>query len=207
MLLSGRLLLWLSFVAFISSSSLSLAKPVILTVGDSLTFGLGVSPEQTWPALLQIKLRKDGLPEAQVINAGSSGATTAFGLATLNFHLKRGQPDLIIYALGANDGLRGIAPKTTAANINRALELIKSKGIKMLLLGMKAPPNYGEKFPKDFELSFTEAAAKFKVSFVPFFLADVAGHPELNQADGIHPTAEGYVKILGGFYPKIRELL
>ena len=205
--LSWRLLRWAGCTVFCLNSSLSMAKPVILTVGDSLTFGLGVAAEQTWPALLQTKLRKEGFPEALVINAGSSGATTAFGLSTLNFHLKRSSPDLIIYALGANDGLRGIAPNTTATNINRALDLIKSKKIKILLLGMKAPPNYGEKFPKDFELSFIAAAAKFKVSFVPFFLAEVAGHPDLNQADGIHPTAKGYEIILNSFYPKIRELL
>ena len=207
MLLLFRRLLWLLLPALFGVSTAGWAKPVILSVGDSLTFGLGVPTEQTWPALLEAKLRKDGFPEARVINAGSSGATTSFGVSTLKFHLKRGKPDLVIYALGANDGLRGIDPKATAANINSAMEMIKAEGIKVLLLGMKAPPNYGEKFPKDFESSFSQAVTKFKVSFVPFFLEGVAGRTEWNQADGIHPNAQGYEKILTNIYPKVKELL
>lgn len=188
-------------------SSAALAKPVILSVGDSLTFGLGVPPEKTWPSILEAKLRTDGFPEVKVINAGSSGATTAFGISTLKFHLKRSQPDLVIYALGANDGLRGIDPNTTYKNMQAALEMTKAKGIRVLLLGMKAPPNYGEKFPKDFESSFIKAKNEFKVSFIPFFLEGVAGDKNLNQADGIHPNEKGYEKVLITIYPKVKELL
>jgi acyl-CoA thioesterase-1 len=183
------------------------AKPVILSVGDSLTFGLGVPADKTWPALLEAKLKTDGYPNVQVINAGSSGATTAFGTSALKFHLKRGKPDLIIYALGANDGLRGIDPATTYKNLSQAMDLIQAQGIKVLVLGMKAPPNYGEKFPKDFESSFTKIKDRYKPSFVPFFLEGVAGNPALNQADGIHPNEQGYQKVLTLVYPKVKELL
>ncbi|MCX6129148.1 MAG: GDSL-type esterase/lipase family protein [Proteobacteria bacterium] len=99
-----RLFILAVFLSCTGLSADAWSKPVILTVGDSLTFGLGVSPSQTWPALLEAKLRKNGFPDTKLINAGSSGATTAFGISTLKFHLKRGKPDLIIYALGADMG-------------------------------------------------------------------------------------------------------
>jgi acyl-CoA thioesterase-1 len=206
LLLFRRLILALGLALAAIASPLA-AKPVILSVGDSLTFGLGVPADKTWPALLEAKLKADGYPGVKVINAGSSGATTAFGVSTLKFHLKRGKPDLIIYALGANDGLRGIDPATTQKNLSTAMELIQAQGVKVLLLGMKAPPNYGEKFPKDFESSFVKVKDKYKPAFVPFFLEGVAGKPELNQADGIHPNEKGYEQVLSLIYPKVKELL
>ncbi len=207
MLLLFRRLTLIFVLACSGFSSISQAKPVILTIGDSLTFGLGVPSDKTWPALLEVQLKADGYPQVQVINAGSSGATTAFGISSLKFHLKRGKPDLIIYALGANDGLRGIDPQTTYKNMNTALELIKAQGVKVLLLGMKAPPNYGEKFPKDFESSFIKIRDQYKPSFVPFFLEGVAGQTDLNQSDGIHPNEKGYEKVLQNIYSKVKALL
>ncbi|MBC7660605.1 MAG: arylesterase [Chitinophagaceae bacterium] len=183
------------------------AKPVILSIGDSLTFGLGVPPEQTWPQLVQNKLQADGMKDAKVINGGSSGATTAVGLSTLKFHLKRSKPDLIIYALGANDGLRAIDTATTYKNISQAIDEIQKAGIKVLLFGMKAPPNYGEKFPKDFEKIYSRVASEKKIPLVPFFLEGVAGDPSLNQADGIHPNPKGYEKIVTKIYPVIKGQL
>lgn len=207
MLLLFRRLMFALGLALAGIASPLAAKPVILSVGDSLTFGLGVPADKTWPALLEAKLKADGYPGVKVINAGSSGATTAFGVSTLKFHLKRGKPDLIIYALGANDGLRGIDPATTQKNLSTAMELIQAQGVKVLLLGMKAPPNYGEKFPKDFESSFIKVKDKYKPAFVPFFLEGVAGKAELNQADGIHPNEKGYEQVLALIYPKVKELL
>lgn len=207
MLLLFRRLMFALGLALGAIASPLAAKPVILSVGDSLTFGLGVPADKTWPALLEARLKTDGYPGVKVINAGSSGATTAFGVSTLKFHLKRGKPDLIIYALGANDGLRGIDPATTEKNLSTAMELIQAQGVKVLLLGMKAPPNYGEKFPKDFESSFVKVKDKYKPAFVPFFLEGVAGKPELNQADGIHPNEKGYEQVLSLIYPKVKELL
>jgi acyl-CoA thioesterase-1 len=207
MLLLFRRLTLILVLACSGFSGVSQAKPVILTIGDSLTFGLGVASDKTWPALLEVQLKADGYPQVQVINAGSSGATTAFGISSLKFHLKRGKPDLIIYALGANDGLRGIDPQTTYKNMNTAMELIKAQGVKVLLLGMKAPPNYGEKFPKDFESSFIKIRDQYKPSFVPFFLEGVAGQTDFNQSDGIHPNEKGYEKVLQNIYSKVKALL
>ncbi len=201
-------LLRLSVVSLLFLFAPSLwAKPVILSIGDSLTFGLGVPPDKTWPQLLQNKLQADGLKDAKVINAGSSGATTAFGLSSLRFHLKRTKPDLIIYALGANDGLRGIDTETTYKNIAQAIDEIQKARIKVVLLGMRAPPNYGEKFPKDFEKTFSRIAAEKKITFVPFFLEGVAGDDKLNQADGIHPNEKGYEIVTNRIYPVIKGLL
>ncbi len=207
MLLLFRRLTLIFSVALAAVASPLAAKPVILSVGDSLTFGLGVPADKTWPALLEAKLKSDGHPGVKVINAGSSGATTAFGVSTLKFHLKRGKPDLIIYALGANDGLRGIDPATTHKNLSAAMEMIQAQGVKVLLLGMKAPPNYGEKFPKDFESSFTKVQDKYKPAFIPFFLEGVAGKTEFNQADGTNPNETCYKQVLNLIYPKVKELL
>jgi acyl-CoA thioesterase-1 len=182
-------------------------RSTVLTVGDSLTFGLGVAPEKTWPALLEERLKKDGRTDVTIINAGSSGATTAFGVSSLKFHLKRTEANLVIYALGANDGLRGMSPEATYQNLKAAMELLKDKPTKVLLVGMKAPPNYGNRFPKEFEASFARIAREYKVEFVPFLLEGVAGVSRLNQADGIHPNEKGYEKIVELLYPKVKELL
>ena len=203
----SRIILRIFLLISCLASPTAWAKPLILTIGDSLTFGLGVEADKTWPQLLENRLHKDKWPEAKVINAGSSGATTAFGLSALRFHLKRSKPDLIIYALGANDGLRGIDPNTSYQNIKTAMQEIQAAHIKVLLLGMKAPPNYGSKFPKDFEATFAKIAKEFNTPFVPFFLDGAAGDPKMNQADGIHPNDQGYVKVLENIYPKVKELL
>ncbi len=199
-----RVLIALFFSLF---SLLAEAKPVILSLGDSLTFGLGVAPEKTWPVLLENKLRSTGFPEVKVVNAGSSGATTAFGVSAIKFQLKRQKPDIVIYALGANDGLRGIDPAASYKNMAAVMDQLKGSGIKVLLLGMRAPPNYGDKFPKDFASSFEKLAKTYELKFVPFFLEGVAGDPALNQADGIHPNEKGYDKVLDLIYPKVKELL
>ncbi len=206
--------LWLFSMAF-SGQALSQAatdkanstSKKILAIGDSLTFGYEVSREKAWPALLQAKLRKQGFAKLQVINAGMSGATSAFGLSALKFHLKRYTPDLLIYALGANDGLRGLSPTVMEDNIRKTLELAKEKKVKILLLGMKAPPNYGKTFPANFEAVFSRVAKDLDVAFVPFFLEGVAGQPQLNQPDGIHPNPEGYKIVTETIYKAVVKLL
>lgn len=198
---------WVLLILFVLNIDNLYAKPQILTIGDSLTFGLGVAPEKTWPSLLEAKLKAEGYPGVRVVNAGSSGATTAFGLSSLKFQLKRTKPDLVIYALGANDGLRGLAPASTQENLMKAMELLQKEGVPVLLLGMKAPPNYGEKFPKDFEKSFQAVQAQFKLAFIPFLLEGVAGEAAMNQGDGIHPNEKGYEKILQLIYPQVKKLL
>lgn len=183
-------------------------KPrTILAIGDSLTFGYGVADKDSWPSLLENKLKAKGFSSLTVINAGVSGATTASGLRTLKFHLKKNKPNLIIYALGANDGLRGLDVKSTESNIRSVLNLAKEKKIKLLLLGMKAPPNYGKVFTSSFEQIFTKLAKEYEVAFLPFFLDGVAGKKELNQPDGIHPNAKGYEIISESIIKKVENLL
>jgi len=179
----------------------------ILAIGDSLTFGYGVADKDSWPSLLENKLKAKGFSNLSVINAGVSGATTASGLRTLKFHLKKTKPSLMIYALGANDGLRGLDVKSTESNIGSVLDLAKEKKIKVLLLGMKAPPNYGKTFTSSFEQVFTKLAKEYKVAFLPFFLDGVAGRKELNQPDGIHPNAKGYEIISESIIKKVENLL
>lgn len=178
-------------------SSTSTAK--ILALGDSLTFGYEVDDKDTWPTLLAQKLNKT------IVNGGTSGATTAFGIPTLKFHLKRYKPSLVLYALGANDALRGIAPKTTEKNIREALNLLKKEKIPVILLGMKAPPNYGEKFPKEFSAIFPRLAKEFDILLYPFLLEGVAGEKSLNQPDGMHPNEAGYKIISENIYQFMKK--
>ncbi len=171
----------------------------ILALGDSLTFGYEVAEQDTWPALLAKKLKKT------IVNGGTSGATTAFGIPTLKFHLKRYKPELVLYALGANDALRGIAPQTTQSNIREALSLLSQEKIPVILLGMKAPPNYGEKFPQQFADIYPHLAKEFKIPLYPFLLEGVAGRKLLNQPDGIHPNEAGYKIISENLYQFIKK--
>ena len=171
----------------------------ILALGDSLTFGYEVDESHSWPKLLSNKLG------VKIVNGGTSGATTAFGVSTLRFHLKRYTPDLVIYALGANDGFRGISPKVTKKNIKTAIEMCQKAGIKVILLGMKAPPNYGKKFPKKFAATYSQLAKELNVPLMPFILEGVAGNPKLNQPDGIHPNKEGYKIIANNIHEFIKK--
>ncbi|SMF34197.1 arylesterase [Pseudobacteriovorax antillogorgiicola] len=189
----------LALILSITLSITSFGKGKILALGDSLTFGYEVEEEHTWPKLLEKKL---GVP---IINGGTAGATSAFGLPTLRFHLKRYTPDLVIYALGANDGLRGLDPKVTQKNIEEAVKLCQEKGIKLVLLGMKAPPNYGKTFPANFEAIYPTVAKKYDIPLMPFMLENVAGQKKLNQPDGIHPNAEGYKIIAENIYKVVTK--
>lgn len=183
----------------------ALANPRILVVGDSLTAGLGVSAEAAYPTLLQKKLRSSGMKDAVVVNAGTSGATTAFGVKTMRFHLKRARPDLVIYALGANDALRGIEPAVTERNVEEAITLAEKEKLPFILAGMKAPPNYGAKFPKEFEAIYPRLAKKHKLPFLPFLLEGVAGEPAFNQPDGIHPNEKGHEVMAETVFRAVKE--
>jgi acyl-CoA thioesterase-1 len=182
-------------------------KPRILAIGDSLTEGYGVPKEVSYPTVLQAKLRATGMPDAVVVNAGTSGATSAFGTKTLRFHLKKAKPDLVILALGANDGLRGLSTKDSEKNINDTIVAAKAAGCKVLLVGMQAPPNYGKKFPADFAAIFPKLAKEQGVPLVPFLLDHVAGEPKLNNPDGIHPNEEGYKIVAEQLVKPVQEAL
>lgn len=162
------------------------ASAKILALGDSLTFGHEVDASLTWPKLVEKDLG------TTVVNGGTSGATTAFGMPTLKFHLKRYKPSMVIYALGGNDGLRGLKPAATEANIEAVIKLCHDNSVPLILLGMKAPPNYGKDYTEAFESIYPRLAKKYSLPFLPFMLEGVAGQAKYNQPDGIHPNKEGY---------------
>jgi len=188
------------------TASAASAEPVrILALGDSLTAGYGLAAGSAFPARLEQALRAEGR-DVRVINAGISGDTTAGGLARLEWSLAD-KPDLAIIELGANDGLRGLDPKLTQANLEAILTRLEAAGIKVLLAGMLAPPNYGHAFEAEFKAVFTTLAARHDVVFYPFFLDGVAGEAGLTQPDGLHPTAKGVEVIVARILPAVRALL
>jgi acyl-CoA thioesterase I len=181
------------------------SRPRVVCLGDSLTAGYGLpSPEQAYPALLEKKLREAGL-DFDVINAGVSGDTSAGGLRRLDWSLQ-GQVRVLIVALGGNDGLRGLAPSELKANLSAIVEKAEARHIKVLLLGMEAPPNFGDRYTRDFRAVYRDVARERHVQLIPFFLNGVAGIATLNQADGIHPTAEGQRRIADTIWPQLKTL-
>jgi acyl-CoA thioesterase I len=171
----------------------------IAAVGDSLTAGLGVNEEEAYPALLERKLREKGYPW-RVINAGISGETSSGVLSRLAWVLKL-RPDIVILETGANDGLRGIDPKVTKRNIDEAVRILQENKVIVVLAGMRMVSNLGQEYLAAFASIYPAVAAKRGLLLVPFFLKGVAGDPALNQADGIHPTGEGYRIVTETVYP------
>lgn len=204
----GICLLWLFLGSLPMLGSVDRTPPRILFVGDSLTAGYQLGKEFAFPALLQSRLLERGTP-VDIINAGISGDTSAGGLARMDWLLKR-PPDILVLGLGANDALRGIPPGETLSNLSRIIEKARTANPEMgiLLLGMLAPPNMGEDYQTSFAAIFqTLAADEHHISLVPFFLEGVAGNPDLNLGDGIHPNAEGHRKIASLLLPHLQNLL
>lgn len=170
------------------------AGPRIVFIGDSLTEGYEVAPEAAFPALVGARLAARGWNEVEVMNAGISGSTSASAVSRLRWQL-RAKPDVMVLALGANDGLRGIDPSATKKNLGEAIELAQREGVVVLLAGMKMPPNYGREHAEAFEAVFRELAREKKVAWIPFLLEGVAARPELNLPDGIHPNEDGYAVV------------
>ncbi len=192
-----RAVLWL-FMSGWCAGVLNLAhagpEPLrILCLGDSLTEGYGVLPEEAYPALLAVRLREKGYTNLEVVNAGISGSTTASAESRLNWQLRaKVKPKILILALGANDGLRGLPVAQAQRNLEKAIVLAKANGVTVLLAGMQLPPNYGPSYTKEFLAMYHELAQKQNVALIPFLLDGVAGEANLNQADGIHPNAAGH---------------
>jgi acyl-CoA thioesterase-1 len=178
---------------------------VILAFGDSLTAGFGVPLEETYPALLQARLRAEGY-DYRVVNAGVSGDTTAGGLRRLDWALRL-NPEIVILELGVNDALRGQDLRGVRANLDQLVARFQSADARVLIAGMRLPPNYGVRYAAEFERMFEEVARKRRATMMPFFLDGVGGNPRLNQPDGIHPTAEGYRIIVHRLWPFLRPLL
>ena len=162
----------------------------ILFLGDSLTEGLGLEPEQAFPNLVNERLQAEGYNNISIINAGISGSTSASAIERMQWYV-RSRPDLVILSLGANDGLRGLDVENMKINLAKTIEFAQSNNIQVALTGMLTPPNMGEEYTSSFAQVFPDLAAEYNLDFMPFLLQDVAGIPELNQADGIHPNPEG----------------
>jgi acyl-CoA thioesterase-1 len=177
----------------------------LLALGDSLTAGYGLARRDAFPARLEQALRDAG-HAVRVIDAGVSGDTTAGGRARLDWALAD-KPHAAIVELGANDGLRGLDPGATEANLDAIVGRLKAAGVAVLVAGMKAPPNLGREYGAAFDAVFAEVAARHGVALYPFFLDGVAADPALNQRDGIHPTAAGVQVIVGRLLPHVVVLL
>ena len=200
--------LFVLVVAFVPANGAAPAEtPVILVFGDSVSAGYGLAHvERGWVALLQTRL-KDQEYGYQVVNASVSGETTAGGLARLPRALSLHRPKIVILELGGNDGLRALPIAQMRANLGAMADLAAAAGAKVLLLGMRMPPNYGPDFTEQFRVSYSDLARDKKLPLVPFLLNDIALLPALMQADGIHPNEQGQPKLLDNVWPALKPLL
>jgi acyl-CoA thioesterase I len=181
-------------------------SPGILVFGDSLSAGLGIHVEQGWVSLLARKVSQLGYG-FRVINASVSGETTAGGLGRLPHALELQQPRILILELGANDGLRSLPLANTRDNLDKMITLARARGVPVLLLGMRLPPNYGERYTTGFYNIYSELAQAHKLTLVPFLLDQVALNPALMQADGMHPNEQGQPLLLDNVWPKLEPML
>jgi acyl-CoA thioesterase-1 len=177
----------------------------IVAFGNSLTEGLGVTPDQAYPAYLERKLISEGYPY-QVINAGVGGETSSGALSRIDWILNL-KPDIVILETGGNDGLRGIEPALTKENISQLVGRFQESDIEVVLAGLQIVQNLGQEYTTAFKEIYPAVAEEHGVILVPFFLERVAGEPELNQADGIHPTPAGYEIIAETVYPYVIEAI
>ena len=200
--------------AFVAGPSVSSAETAvqerkrIVVIGDSIAAGYGLEREGAYPALLQAKVDEAGLPY-EVVNAGVSGDTTAGGLRRIDWALGQKGAEVLVIALGGNDGLRGISPEQTEKNLSGIVAKARAKNpaIKILIAGMQMPDNLGVKYVESFKAVFAKVAEAEKTTFLPYLLEGVGGNEKLNQADRIHPTAEGQQKIADLVWAKLRGML
>ena len=181
------------------------AEPVIVALGDSLTAGHGVEAHEAYPARLEAILRREGY-RYRVVNAGVSGDTTAGGLRRVEWVL-RAHPQVAIVALGANDGLRGLSVAAMRENLERIVRSLQEGGARVLLAGMRVPPNYGADYAREFAAAFPAVARRTGARLMPFLLEGVAARPALNQEDGIHPNAAGQQAMAEKLWPYLKPLL
>ena len=204
---SAATLLCLLIAVVMAGAGSAGATPLkIFAFGDSLTAGLGVQQDEAFPARLQAALNAEGV-DAVVENAGVSGDTSAGGLARLDWALDGSTPDLVILELGANDGLRGLPPDRTEANLDAIMERLHKNNIPVLLAGMLAPPNMGKEYGGNFSSMYPRLAKKYDAVFYPFFLEGAIGNPELMQKDNLHPNPKGVDAIVAGILPYVRRAL
>lgn len=183
------------------------SRPRIVAFGDSLTAGYGLSPEQSYPSLLQKRLDADGL-DYEVVNAGVSGDTTSGGLRRIAWALDGNEKvEIVILELGANDILRGQPVDQMRRNLAAMIEESQKRGARVLLAGMLAPPNWGADYNREVVEAYRSLAAEYKVPLIPFFLENVATQRELNQQDGAHPNAEGTRQVADTVYKALRPMI
>jgi acyl-CoA thioesterase I len=186
-------------------ATVAAAAPRIVFLGDSLTAGYGLAKEESVPSLIQMRLRSEGYPY-DVVNAGVSGDTSAGGLSRLDWSLE-GDVRMLVIELGANDGLRGLPVANMKRNLTEIITRAQSRGITVVLTGMEAPPNFGAAYTAEFRQVYSDLARLPNVTFMPFFLDGVAGLPQLNIADGMHPNADGARIIERAMWRTIQPLL
>jgi acyl-CoA thioesterase-1 len=191
--------------AFSAASQPAGEPPVVVFLGDSLTAGFGIAREEAFPAVLDRRLDEAGLP-ARVVNAGVSGDTSAGGLRRLDWVLRQ-QPDVLVVALGGNDGLRALPVEELEANLRKIVRKARDNGARVLLLGVRMPPSHGREYKEAFEAVYPRVAEELDVPLVPYMLEGIAGNPDLNLPDGIHPTAEGHRRIADNVFPTLSELV
>ncbi len=202
----------MSILKFISAGIFllfSLGAPAagnILVVGDSLSAGYGLGAGQSWPALLGKRLRDERL-DYSVVNASISGDTTSGGRSRIVTALDQSRPAVVIIALGGNDGLRGLPVSAMRENLNAMIDAARARKARIVLAGMKLPPNYGIDYTRAFEQSYVDLARRHKAALVPFLLEGVAEKRELFQPDGIHPVAEAQPVILENVWKVLKPQL
>ncbi len=200
---------WMTLVLFLGLlAGLGAAEPrTMLFFGDSLTAGYGLDPDEAFPALVQRKLEARG-GGWRVVNAGLSGETTAGGLRRLDWILRQ-KVDIFVIELGGNDGLRGIPPETSRANLTAMIKRIRARypDVKVVLAGMQMPTNMGPDYTRQFAAMYPAITEETKVVLIPFLLEGVGGIPELNLPDGIHPTAKGHQIVAETVWRTLQPLL
>lgn len=182
------------------------AAPTLLVMGDSLSAGYGLKQNEGWVALLQQRLMREKYPY-RVVNASISGETSAGGLARIDDELKRHRPRIVIIALGANDGLRGLPLQQLRNNLDAMVRKTQKSGAHTLLVGMRLPPNYGPAYTTGFETVFRDVARTRRVALAPFLLDGLATNRDFFQADGLHPTAAAQARLLDNIWPRLKDLL
>jgi len=193
-------------VLFAAAAAQAASAPTVLVFGDSLSAGYGIDVDQSWPALLQSRLESQGY-EHRVINASISGETTEGGATRIGSTLENFSPELVILELGGNDGLRGFPPDRMKANLQTIIEVTKTSGAAVVMLGIRIPTNYGPRYTGAFENVYRELAAQSGVLWIEFFMEGIALNEDLMQDDGIHPNAEAQSILLDNAWPIIRQSL
>lgn len=206
-----RILIWICCSVLLLSHGVTTAwaktETVILMLGDSLTEGTGVAPEVAYPRVVEQQLRQAGYA-VKVVNAGIGGSTTASAPARLRWHLKaKPRPQILLLALGANDGMRGMPVSTSKKHLAATIALAQKHQLKVVLAGMQIPPNYGAAYTRDFAAMYPALAKTYQVPLIPFLLKDVAAQPKLNIGDGIHPNPAGHKILARNVLPYLKPLL